>query len=275
MSEQVIDLVSRQSERHGTDRATVTRPWPPFSVSLVIPAKNEARNIGWVLERVPASVSEILLVDGESTDGTPEIARAAHRAVRVVEQGRPGKGAALRAGFRAARGDVIVMLDADGSMSPHEIDRYLYFLAAGYDLVRGSRFVGGGGSVDFTPVRRWGNRLLTGVVNVLYGTGFSDLCYGYCAFHRRHLDALALESDGFEIETEILINAVRAGLRVAEVPSMELARRHGESNLRTFRDGERVLRTALTGRPAGRRTAAPPIRPIALAGHSAALTDRS
>ncbi|MGH3695526.1 MAG: glycosyltransferase family 2 protein [Pseudonocardiaceae bacterium] len=215
------------------------------TVTVVIPAKNEAGNIAWVLDEIPACVNEIILVDGKSTDATLVTARHCRPDVRVVVQQGAGKGDALRAGFQAASGDVIVMIDADGSMSPREIPHFLYYLANGYDFVKGSRFMGGGSSLDITRVRRLGNRALLQLVNTLYRANLSDLCYGFCAFHRRYLSFLDLTTPGFEIETQMTICAVRAGLRIAEVPSIEMPRRHGRSNLRTFRDGTRVLRTVL------------------------------
>jgi glycosyltransferase involved in cell wall biosynthesis len=166
----------------------------------------------------------------------------------VVAQEGPGKGSALRTGFKHATGETIVMMDADGSMSPREIPRFLHFLDDGYDYVKGSRFVAGGGSLDITPLRRLGNLALLLSVKALYQTTITDLCYGFCAFRRCFLDHLDLRSEGFEIETEMTLHALRAGLRIAEVPSLELPRRSGQSNLRTFRDGARVLRTVLSER---------------------------
>jgi glycosyltransferase involved in cell wall biosynthesis len=228
-------------------------------VSLVVPARNEAANIGWVLDRVPDCVDEVIVVDGESTDATCDVARASRPDALIVPQSGPGKGNALRTGFETASGDYVVMLDADGSMSPQEIPAYIHFLDEGFDLVKGSRFMGGGGSLDITPVRRLGNFALLATVNTLYQTKLTDLCYGYAAFNRRFLDTLDLRSSGFEIETEMILAALRAGLRIAEVPSLELPRRSGTSNLRTFRDGRRVLRTVFSERkrPAGAPTAIP------------------
>lgn len=221
------------------------------TVSLVIPAMNEAANISWVLEQVPGCVDEIILIDGNSTDATLVTARSCRPDVRIVTQQCTGKGDALRTGFEAALGDVIVMIDADGSMSPREISHFLYFLANGYDFVKGSRFMGGGGSQDITWLRRLGNRVLLLLMNRLYGAHLTDLCYGFCAFHRRYLEFLDLSAPGFEIETQITICALKAGLRVAEVPSLEMPRRHGRSNLRTFRDGIRVLLTVLRHHKSG------------------------
>lgn len=226
-------------------------PASTLDVSLVIPVKNEARNIGWVLDQIADDVHEVILVDGNSTDATLITALRCRPDVRVVPQEGSGKGSALRTGFRAATGDVIVMMDADGSMTPDEIKHYVYFLANGFDFVKGSRFIPGGGSLDITPFRRLGNRFLLGIFNTLYRAELTDLCYGFCAFHRRYLDVLALSATGFEIEAEMVVQATQAGLRVAEVPSLELPRRAGKSNLNSIRDGIRVLRTVLRGHQSG------------------------
>jgi glycosyltransferase involved in cell wall biosynthesis len=221
------------------------------TVSLVIPVRNEARNVAWVLEQIADDVDEIILVDGNSTDATVITARSYRPDIKVVSQQGTGKGDALRAGFSAATGDVVVIMDADGSMAPQEIRHFLHFLDNGYDFVKGSRFIAGGGSLDITPFRRAGNRFLLAVFNSLFDSELTDLCYGFCAFHRRYLDLLALESTGFEIEAEMTVRASQAGLRIAEVPSMEMPRRHGKSNLRAVRDGFRVLRTVLRSHRSG------------------------
>jgi glycosyltransferase involved in cell wall biosynthesis len=236
------------TSRRKRSRAASTKS---VTVSLVIPAKNEAQNIAGVLEQIADDVSEVILVDGNSTDATLITARSCRPDIRVVPQEGIGKGSALRAGFLAATGDIIVMMDADGSMSPQEIRHYLHFLANGYDFVKGSRFIAGGGSLDITTFRRLGNRFLLAVFNTLYGGDLTDLCYGFCAFHRRYLELLALSATGFEIEAEMVVRAMQAGLRIAEVPSLELPRRAGRSNLRSIRDGTRVLRTVVRSHRSG------------------------
>ena len=215
------------------------------SVSLVIPVRNEARNIASVLEQIADDVDEIILVDGNSTDVTLTTAQAYRPDLRIVPQEGIGKGSALRTGFQAATGDIIVMMDADGSMSPQEIRHYVHFLTHGYDFVKGSRFISGGGSLDITFIRRLGNLFLLTAFNTVYDAHLTDLCYGFCAFHRRYLEHLRLSSTGFEIEAEMTVRAMQAGLRITEVPSLELPRRSGESNLHAIRDGIRVLRTVL------------------------------
>jgi glycosyltransferase involved in cell wall biosynthesis len=236
---------------------TATRQSP--SVSVVIPALNEERNLPHGVARLPRDVSEVVLVDGGSTDRTVEVARELLPSVRIVHQTRTGKGNALACGFAACTGDIVVMIDADGSTDPAEIPDFVAALLAGADFAKGSRFRPGGGSDDITWLRRLGNGGLNGVVNTLFGTRFTDLCYGYNAFWRRLLPVLDLPAldlapapdggklwgDGFEIETLINIRVGAGGYRIAEVPSHEAPRLYGESNLRTFRDGQRVLRTIL------------------------------
>jgi glycosyltransferase involved in cell wall biosynthesis len=223
-------------------------------VSVVIPTLNEARNLEHVFAALPAGLHEVILVDGHSTDGTPEIARKLRPGIRVVSQTRKGKGNALACGFVAATGDIIVMIDADGSTDPAEIPRFVAALTAGADFAKGSRFAPGAGSADITPLRRLGNKALGLLVNTMYRTRYSDLCYGYNAFWASSVPAFGLLAegtekvwgDGFEIETLLSLRTAAAGLTITEVPSYEHARIHGESNLNTFRDGRRVLRTIFT-----------------------------
>ncbi len=219
---------------------------PAATVSVVIPTLNEEGSLLWVLEHLPEWVGEVVLVDGLSTDATRVLARRARPDVVVVHQFRRGKGAALRAGFAAATGEIVVMIDADGSTDPREMDRFVHALEDGADFVKGSRHMDGGGSADLTHVRSWGNRALVGIANVLYGSTFSDLCYGYCAFWRRHVDVLGVTAEGFEIETQLVLGAVKAGLEMREVPSYELVRRAGSSNLNAMRDGLRIIGTMLS-----------------------------
>lgn len=218
------------------------------SLSIVIPTWNEAANLPYVLPCIPTIIDEVILVDGRSTDGTIEVAQRLLPGIRVIEQKGKGKGDAIRAGLEAATGDIIVMLDADGSADPQEIPTFVEALLVGYDYAKGSRFMKGGGSRDITMLRRFGNYGLCGLVNLLFGTRFSDLCYGYNAFWKHCLDHVAIDSDGFEVETLINIRMHRAGLKIAEVPSFEHRRIHGVSNLNALRDGWRVLKTILRER---------------------------
>jgi hypothetical protein len=214
-------------------------------VSVVVPAMNEERNIGHVLSRLPEDIYEVILVDGNSHDNTIEAARQAYPGIRVTTQSGRGKGDAFRTGFAAVRGNLVVMLDADGSADPAEIPRFVAALEAGADFAKGSRFLPGGGSADITPTRKLGNAALSGMANLLHGTHFTDLCYGYNAFWARCLPFIAIDVPGFEVETLINLRIAGAGMKITEVPSYELDRISGQSNLKTFRDGFRVLGTIL------------------------------
>jgi hypothetical protein len=223
-------------------------------VSVVIPTINEARNLPHVLPLIPPDIHEVILVDGGSVDGTVDVARSLLPSIRVVIEHRRGKGAALCAGFRAADGDIIVMLDADGSTDPIEIPRFVDALVDGADFAKGSRFLGDGGSTDLSRLRAFGNWGLVFLVRLLFGGRYTDLCYGYNAFWASVLPVLALDGTGFEIETMMNVRALRHGLRVSEVPSFERSRIHGESNLRTFRDGWRILCTIVRERLSAQRS---------------------
>ena len=218
-------------------------------VSVVIPALNEAGNLPHVFERLPDGLHEIILVDGHSTDGTVEVARALRPDIRFVTQRGRGKGNALAEGFAACTGDIIVTLDADGSTDPTEIPRFVNLLRTGADFVKGSRFAQGGASSDITLARRVGNRGLNALVNTLYRTHYTDLCYGYNAFWSRCLPYIDVDCDGFEVETLMNVRVAKAGLAIHEVPSFESDRLYGESKLNATRDGLRVLRTIVREHP--------------------------
>jgi hypothetical protein len=215
-------------------------------VSVVVPAMNEAQNIGHVLRQLPEDLHEVILVDGNSQDETIDAARSAHPAIRVLTQSGRGKGDAFRTGFAAVTGNLVVMLDADGSADPAEIPRFIDALEAGADFAKGSRFLPEGGSADITRLRSAGNTFLSGTANLLHGTHFTDLCYGYNAFWARCLPFISLDVPGFEVETLINLRIAGAGMKITEVPSYESDRLHGQSNLNTFRDGFRVLGTILS-----------------------------
>lgn len=218
------------------------------SVTAVIPALNEGLNLPFVLPKLEGLVDEVIIVDGLSTDDTIEVARRLRTDVRIVHEERLGKGAALRRGFAEARGDIIVALDADGSTDPHEIPGFVGLLLAGFDFVKGSRFLHGAGTSDMPWIRKLGNAALTRLVRLLFGGRYTDLCYGYNAFWADVLPLLALDADGFEVETVMNIRALRADLKVAEMASFEAKRLHGEAKLRALPDGWRVAKTILRER---------------------------
>ncbi len=205
-------------------------------ISVVLPVLNEAENLYYVLPYLPSIVTEVILVDGHSNDETIAVAQQLCPQIKVIAQTRKGKGNALKEGFAACTGDIIIMLDGDSSTDPLEIPRFVEALQQGNAFAKGSRFLKGGGSEDITLLRRLGNYGLSVLVNLLFQTRYSDLCYGYNAFWRSYLDQLAVDCDGFEVETLLNLRAHKAGLKVVEVPSYERLRIFGVSHLRVLRD---------------------------------------
>lgn len=258
------------------------------AVSVVVPALNEAPNLPYVLPLIPAWVSEVILVDGRSTDDTVAVAQTLLPSIKVVTQPGRGKGDALRSGFSCATGEIIVMLDADGSTLPTEIPAFVGVLLAGADFAKGSRFSQGAGSEDISFWRWLGNRYFVLMARLLFGGRYTDLCYGYNAFWRRHLPVLALDADGFEVETMMNLRALQRGLKVVEVSSFEACRRYGASRLRAVPDGLRVLRIVLhervgrDGRSWKKRRVrrehvlhSTPAAPVSLTGASEAAVDET
>jgi hypothetical protein len=227
------------------------------TVSVVIPALNEEDNLPLVLEGLPP-VDEIVIVDGGSADDTVAIAREMRPDALVVRQTRRGKGNALACGFAASSGDIVVVLNADGSTDPGEIPRYVDALLSGAEVAHGSRFRDGGGDLVGHRLDRMGNALLSRFVNALFGTRFTDLGYGYNAYWRALLPLLDLPpidaprvkrgrvqwGDGPEIEPLINIRTAAQGMRVVEVASVGYPPINGRSERHRLRRAMRAMRVA-------------------------------
>ncbi len=223
------------------------------TVSVVIPTLNEAKNLPHVLPDLPDIVSEVVLVDGESKDNTITVAKELRPDIHVVRQSAKGKGNALVEGFAASIGDIIVMMDADGSNDPQEIALFVDALMKGADFAKGSRYIHDGGSGDFTWIRRFGNSSINLLANACFKVQFTDLCYGYNAFWRHCLPYLDIDCPGFEVEALMNIRACKANLKVKEVPSFEADRLFGESKLKALHDGWRIVKTIVRERLGERR----------------------
>ena len=234
-------------------------PWP--KVSVVIPTLNEARNLPHVFSKLPPALHEVIIVDGHSVDDTVATARRLRPDVRIVTQSRSGKGNALACGFAAATGDIIAMVDADGSADPGEIPAFVEALMGGADYAKGSRFATGGGSSDITRLRKaatgcsaaWSTSCAArGIRTCATGTTSSGVATSRCSastpMRPPRPTAARLWGDGFEVETLINIRVAQAGLKVKEVASYEHSRIHGVSNLNAASDGWRVLRTIFVER---------------------------
>jgi glycosyltransferase involved in cell wall biosynthesis len=241
-----VDLAEIPIDRARRD-AKMSRPQTP-TVSVIIPTLNEAGNVPYVLNTIPEWVGEIILIDGRSRDDTERVAKVLRPDLRIVQQDRPGKGAALRVGFEAATGDILIVMDADGSMNGSEIGEFRDALVEGADYVKGSRFTSGGGSVDITKLRRLGDRGICFLIWLLFGAHFTDGTYGFKGMWKDSLEHINIDTDGFEVELLIDIRAHRASLRTVEVACFETHRIHGTSNLNALKDGLRCFRVIVRER---------------------------
>ena len=215
-------------------------------VTLIIPALNEEGCIGQTIKEVPRDyIDEIIVIDGHSTDNTAKEAREVLGPNdKVVEQKRENFGGAIFDGLDLASGDVVMIMDADGSQNPADIPRLL----EKYDehtLVLASRYTKGGKSDDDTLVRGFGNWLFTKLTNLVHGTRVTDSLYLFCAISRDQFKKLALQSHDYGICIEFLVKAKRAGLRFKEVPTIERPRLAGKSKVNALRDGWKILQMIL------------------------------
>lgn len=213
---------------------------------MVVPCLNEAATIGDVVRafRRHPRVAEVLVVDNASRDDTSVEARRA--GARVVAESRPGKGLALITGLReAGPAAYYVMVDGDDTYPAEALTEMLAASESGADMVVGTR-LGSSESGAFRPGHGVGNRLFIGLVRLFFQLSTTDLFSGYRVLSRRFVEAVPLIAQGFEIELELSLQAYTNAFRVAEVPVAYRSRPEGgESKLRTFRDGWRVLRALL------------------------------
>ena len=226
-----------------------------MNVSIIIPTLNEAKNLPLVLPDIPRlpEITEVLLVDGYSNDGTVEVAQQLLPDLKVIYQEGKGKGNAILCAAKMARSDYFLLLDADTSHQPQEIPLFIAKAKEGYDLVKGSRYMPGGSTEDAPFFRDLVIRTANTVANMVWGTRFTDICYGMFLIHRRQFLSLNLHSQSWDVEWEMMIKAKRRGLRIAEVPSQEKKRLWGESKLPNYAHngwivGRRVFAEALAFR---------------------------
>jgi len=213
-------------------------------LSVIIPAKNEEETLPPLLRDIRSVLSkcsyasEVIVVNDHSTDRTADVAREGG-AIVVDNPGRGGKGRALVCGFQKAAGDYMVMMDADGSHLPDYLPEFVTWLDQGYGLVIGSRQLGG--SDEYAFVRALGNIFLSGVFNLITGNHITDVLNGYKGFRREVFTKFQYKSGEFEIEIELVANALKAGYRIGEFACHEKSRAGGEAKSRVVRHGTRFL----------------------------------
>lgn len=212
-------------------------------ITVVIPTKDEGQNLPWVLEKVKPYYGELIVVDGNSTDATREIAEAA--GARVVLDDATGKGGALRIGARAATRDIVVFIDADGSHDPDEIPQMVAPILAGTaDLVMGSRMRGGSDELHSSAtefIRLIGSEIITMTINYRFGVRLTDYQNGFRAIRRETMLAIRTKERIFTIEQEMAMKALKRGYRLDEVPTHEYRRHHGTSHVVVWRVGHRYV----------------------------------
>ena len=233
--------------------------WNESRCTVVLPVRNEVQNLGRLISVIPAFIDEIIVIDGNSSDGSFEFAQQLVPVSTVRRQTHKGKGAALSLGFAISTGDYVFVLDTDGSMDPSELRLFAEALESGASAAKGSRNSIGGGSDDITRFRNAGNDVLTWLTNLLYRASLSDITYGYWGFRSETLHDLRLTffdsksprrfshramtyGQGFEIEALMLCRILRARKNLVEIPCWENERWSGSSNLHAISDGFRTLR---------------------------------
>lgn len=249
----ILWLPTRRGSRTNPDgmRSTTASPL----VTALMPCLNEERTLGVCIEKAQTCIrslgidGEIVVVDNGSTDRSVQIALAL--GARVVHESSKGYGAALMAGIAAARGDIIVMADADESYDWMDMGRFIAKIREGYDLVMGNRFRGGIASGAMPPLHRYlGNPVLSTLARIIHRAPISDFHCGMRAFGRTAYPKMKVRATGMEFATEMVVNSVRAGLRITEVPTpLRCDGRDRPPHLRSFRDGWRHLRLIFTYAP--------------------------
>lgn len=216
---------------------------PNNSISIVIPAKDEEKTIGQIIEAVKQYGSDVLVVDGHSKDKTADMAK--QHGARVVLDNKIGKGDAIRVGLKEAAGNIIVFMDADGSHDPADIPKLIQpILDNQADLVMGSRMRGGSDELHGTPeemLRLWGSEIITLAINLRFGQRMTDYQNGFRAIRASTAKSLRLAEKHTTIEQEMSIECLLKKFRVTEVPTHEYRRAYGDSHISLWRHGPRYV----------------------------------
>jgi glycosyltransferase involved in cell wall biosynthesis len=222
-----------------------------YSVTALICTLNEEDSLPYVLQKIPAWVDEVLIVDGNSTDKTVEFAQKVRSNIKIVYQPGKGKGDALKIGIDNASGEIIVTLDADDATDPVEMYKFLDKLLDGYDYVKGTRFIKGK-AYDKPFHRVLGNWVITITFNILFFRAYTDMCSGYNTFWSKRVQDLQLFStDGYENEPLINTRIAKTPLKVIECGHADRGRRSGTVKESSWRQGFKAIKSIVRERLRG------------------------
>ena len=212
-----------------------------MNITVIIPTLNEEKTIGEVIDRFKRiGYNDILVIDGNSTDKTREIAR--EKGAKVVVQSGKGKGQAIAEAFEIVESDVVVLIDGDGTYLPEEVDKLLKpILTNKAEHVIGNRFANYEKGA-FTRLNLIGNKIINFLFRICYGVEVHDILSGYRALTREVYKNVELKKHGFEIETELTVETLAKGFRIAEVP-ITYKKRKGRTKLKPIRDGIKIGKT--------------------------------
>jgi len=213
-------------------------------VALIITTMNEVDGLKWLWPRLRTDlVSEVLVVDNHSTDGTLEF--LSNKPCQIITQSVGGRGNGIREAMDYVRDDAVILMSSDGNDDPEYIPALISKLREGYDFVSGTRFATGGSSDDSDDplrIRRFGNKLFTAMVNLLFAAHYTDTAFGFRIFKKEAWDAMNIDAKRNETEYMMSIRAAKLKLKTVEIPMIEGRRVGGEVKAKTWSTGLSFLK---------------------------------
>lgn len=214
-----------------------------MELSIIVPCHNEEKNVGAVLKKIRDVVKsdvEIIVVDDGSTDNTAGVGME-NGAKVIRHSSKQGKGVSIRDGIALAKNEVVLFLDGDGQDDPKDIANLLQAINHGADFVIGSRWLGELREGAISKLNYFATSMITTIINLLFNSNITDSQAGFRCVRKSKLKKFQLKARGYEIETEMLIKAIKHKLKIVEVPVTRSRRLHGTSHMKRFRLGFKIL----------------------------------